>query len=618
MRINRSSYIILLDAILITSAWFSAYWLRFNLTSIPKPYLNAAIGHLPIVITLQMACYLWFGLHRSAWRYSSMHDLANVIKVTMIGIGFIVLTLFVTNRIQYIPRSILPLYGLLLSTFLGAPRFFYRLIHDGLYLRQHLGQRILIVGAGKAGETLARELKRDKQSHYNPIAFVDDNEHRQGHFIHGIPVVANCDEIPTIVLKYAIELIFIAIPTANSTKMRRIVERCQESFIPYRTLPSLQDLANPHVSLSALRKVYIEDLLGRDTVQLDWQDISKEINDKVILISGGAGSIGSELARQIARLQPKKMIIADNSEFNLYQLRKELDNDYPQVEINFYLTDITDKASTHILLSNIKPHIILHAAAYKHVPLLQQQVHAALKNNLFATMNLAELAAEHNVQKFVFISTDKVVNPESVMGLSKRLAELYCQYISQEKSTQFITVRFGNVLGSAGSVVPLFQHQIDAGEAVTVTHPQATRYFMTIPEASQLILQSVVIGKSGEIYILDMGEPINIRYLAEQMIRLSGKQVGKDIDIRYTGLREGEKLHEELSYTNEQLSKTKHAKIMRAVITKKIDLEYISKTCCYLQQHYLEYPSNELLMEMKSLITENDESKHYDKTKQFI
>jgi FlaA1/EpsC-like NDP-sugar epimerase len=596
---KRSSCIVFLDALLVIAAWLVAYWLRFNLTWIPNSYLLAAIHDLPLVMVAQMSTYLWFGLYRSDWRYASMHDLTSIVKAVCMGVGLIAITLFVTSRLQWIPRSIFPLYALLLIAFLGAPRFFYRICREGLHFKQGMGQRVLIVGAGKAGESLVRELRRDPHARYNPIAFVDDRKRRIGHNIHGVRIVGTCDAIPEMVKQHAIELIFIAIPTANSVKMRRIVDFCQQTSLPYRTLPSLQDLAGLNVSLDALRQVLIEDLLGRDSVQLDWQQLSNQVKNQIILITGGAGSIGSELSRQVARLQPKKLIIIDNSEFNLYTLQRQFSGVFEHLPCDYCLLDITDHNAVEALLKRETPDIVLHAAAYKHVPLLQQQVHAAVKNNLFATMQLAELAAQHEVKKFVFISTDKVVNPESVMGLSKRLAELYCHNMSQHTKTQFITVRFGNVLGSTGSVVPLFQQQIEQGGPITVTHPEATRYFMTIPEAAQLILQASVIGKNAEIYILDMGEPINIRYLAEQVIRLSGKQVGRDIDIIYTGLCPGEKLHEQLFDETELLSKTEHSKIMRAIVSRKMNLNNFSQKCHQLQRDYHQLSSAELLNKLQ-------------------
>jgi len=618
LRLNRSSCIFLFDSLLILAAWLVAYWLRFNLSWIPWDYLHAATQYLPLVMIIQMSTYLWFGLHRSAWRYASMHDLAGIIKAVSIGVSFVAITLFITSRMQFIPRSILPLYALLLTAFLGGPRFLYRLLREGLYFKQSGGQRVLIVGAGKAGESLVRELRRDQNMRYNPIAFVDDSQRRIGHNIHGIRVMGGCNTIADVVKKHAIELIFIAIPTVNSIKMRRIVNFCQETHLPYRTLPSLQDLAGLNVSLEALRQVSINDLLGRDSVKLNWQQISKSIHNQTLLITGGAGSIGAELSRQIARLHPKKLIIIDHSEFNLYTLQQQFGSEFEQMDCYYHLLDITDKIALETLLANVKPDVILHAAAYKHVPLLQEQTHAAIKNNLLATMHLAKQAVNHHVKKFVFISTDKVVNPQSIMGLSKRLAELYCQNIGQQTTTEFITVRFGNVLGSTGSVVPLFQQQIDQGGPITVTHPEATRYFMTIPEAAQLILQASAIGKNAEIYVLDMGEPIKIRYLAEQIIRLSGKQVGHDIDIIYTGLRSGEKLHEQLFCESEKLSETEHSKIMRAIVSQQINWHYFSQECHQLQRQYQQLSPCALLNTLQTLLSHCYQQKQHNGSLELI
>jgi len=363
------------------------------------------------------------------------------------------------------------------------------------------------------------------------------------------------------------------------------VDLCETANIPFRTLPGINDLTAGRISVKALREVSIDDLLGRDQVNLNWKKISEGISNKTILISGGGGSIGAEISRQVAQLGPEKLVIVDNNELNLYEIEMQLKQGYKNLKFTCALVDITDVDGITHVMSQHKPDVVFHAAAYKHVPMLESQVRVAIKNNLHGTQIMAEAADKFKVKQFILISTDKVVNPTNVMGASKRIAEIFCQNFNRFSTTNFITVRFGNVLGSTGSVVPLFQKQLEQGGPLTVTHSEVTRYFMTLSEASQLILQACVMGEGGEIFVLDMGEPIKIRYLAEQMIRLSGNTAGEDIDIVYTGLRPGEKLKEELFYENERLSSTSHQKILRAYFREidwqqlLIKLQEINQAC---------------------------------------
>jgi len=356
----------------------------------------------------------------------------------------------------------------------------------------------------------------------------------------------------------------IAVPTATNEQMQNIVNHCESIGVPIRTLPKLQEMVSSNAALDELREVSIEDLLGRDKIELDWGIIQQGITNKIVMVSGGGGSIGSELCHQIVRLKPAGLIIYEHSEFNLYNIQMEMTKAYPDVPVFAVLGNICDRDNVEQILRKHKPDILFHAAAYKHVPLLQNQIRVAAQNNIFGTKNLAELAIKYNCEKFIFISTDKAVNPANVLGASKRIAEMYCEWMNQRAVTKFITVRFGNVLGSAGSVVPLFRKQIKMGGPVTVTDPEITRFFMTIREACQLILQSSAMGNGGEIFVLDMGKPVKIAYLAEQMIKLSGRSPDKDIKIMYTGLRSGEKLYEELFYENENRKETEHVKILLA------------------------------------------------------
>jgi len=551
------------DFAMIPVAWLGAYWLRFNLDGIPPEFLHQALTMLPLVLMIQGGMFWYFGLYRGVWRFASVPDLVRIFKAVLVGVLLSAVAIFLVTRLQGVPRSVFPLEALLLVMLLGAPRFVYRWLKDRrLYT---LGtQNVLIVGAGRAGEMLARDLFRDPLHAYRPVAFVDDDPTKRGKDIHGVRVAGNCDAIPELAREIEAHLIMIALPSANSRQMQRIVSHCETSGLPFRSLPRMQDLVTGQVSLKDLREVKIDDLLGRETVKLDWPAITRGNQGKTILVTGGGGSIGSELCRQIARLKPKRLVIFEQSEFNLYAIELELHRLFPDLQLTALLGDVSDAVAVEQTLSTWRPDVIFHAAAYKHVPMLEHQARAAVRNNVFGTHTVASLADKYGCATFVLISTDKAVNPANIMGMTKRVAEIWCQNLNTRSATHFITVRFGNVLGSAGSVIPLFQKQIALGGPVTVTHPEITRYFMTIPEATQLILQAGAMGKGGEIFVLDMGEPVKITYLAEQLIRLSGKKPGEDIEIVYTGLRPGEKLYEELFHESEKLAGTQHPKILLA------------------------------------------------------
>ena len=551
------------DLAMVPIAWLGAYWLRFNLDSIPPRYLSQALMLLPLVWLAQGAMFWAFGLYRGIWRFASIPDMARILKSVMAGLAATVVISFLVTRLEDAPRSVFVLDGILLLFLLGGPRILYRWIKDRhLYLGS--GKRTLIVGAGNAGELLARDLMRASSSSCHPVAFVDDDPDKVGKEIHGYPVAGTCSEIPRIADQFKIELILIALPSAMAGQVRHVVEICERTGLPFRILPRIEDIVSGQVGLKDLRDVRIEDLLGRDPVNLDWQTITEGIQDKVIFITGGGGSIGSELCRQIARLMPRKLVVLERSEFNLFAIERELRKDFPDLALDMALVDVCDSVCVEKMLKRHVPDIIFHAAAYKHVPMLETQARAAAINNVFGTVVIARLAEKFGCKSFVLISTDKAVNPANTMGATKRVAEMICQHQSTRSPTKYITVRFGNVMGSSGSVIPLFQDQITRGGPVTVTHPDVTRYFMTIPEACQLILQASVIGRGGEIFVLDMGEPVRIAYLAEQMIRLSGKVPGEDIEIVYIGLRPGEKLEEELFHVSEDLAKTGYSKIFLA------------------------------------------------------
>ncbi len=563
IKARNRTIVILHDILVIPVAWFGAFWLRFNLEGIPTDALSIAITMLPILMILQTVAYWGLGLYRGIWRFASMPDLLRIVKAVTIGCSISLFVLFCMTRLEGFPRSVFPIYALLLILLLGGPRFIVRLLKEHKNWAVE-GTRVLVIGADAVGEGLVRDLLRQSDRHYQPVAFVDDRLSKQGQEIHGIRVVGSCVDIPKVVEKYQIGLIMIAMPEARAEAMRRIMKYCESTQCPIRTLPGVGDLVSGRVSVDLLREVSLEDLLGRDPVKLDWEAIQSSITGKVVLVSGGGGSIGSELCRQIARLNPSRLIVVERSEYNLFMLEQEFLETFPAINFTRHLVDVCDRPALQQIFTQYSPHIVFHAAAYKHVPMLQSQPREAVQNNILGTRLIAHLSISNQVEKFILVSTDKAVNPTNIMGASKRVSEIICESLNGRGVTQFIIVRFGNVLGSAGSVVPIFKQQLEKGGPITVTHPEITRFFMTIPEACQLILQALTIGNGGEIFVLDMGEPIKIRFLAEQMIHLAGKKLGEDIEIRYVGLRPGEKLYEELFYPNEELGMTSHEKIFQA------------------------------------------------------
>lgn len=551
------------DLLWIPVAIFFSYWLRFNLETIPEKFQHSMWIVIAIALPLQGGIFWYFGLYRGLWRFASIPDLMRIIKGSCTGTVFLMVSCAVGLRMEGVPRSMFFLYLLMLVTGLSLSRIAYRWYKDHRFsLRHATGTRTLIVGAGRAGEMLVRDLQyRDE---YQPVAFLDDNEKLHNREIHGIPVVGGIESLEEVTSAFDCELVLIAIPSADKTLLQKIVSQCNNSDITYKTLPSVLEIADGRVSVENLRPVTLEDLLGREVIEIDYRAIAEYLEGKVVLVTGGGGSIGSELCRQVASLNPDRLIVFDSSEFNLYSIENELLKNFPDLSIEFVLGDIKDADRVAWVFSSFSPNVVFHAAAYKHVPMLESNPAEGVRNNVLGTKIVADAADRYQAERFVLISTDKAVNPTNVMGATKRIAELYCQNFNRFSSTRFITTRFGNVLGSAGSVVPLFRMQIEEGGPVTVTHPEVTRYFMTIPESVNLILQAGSMGKGGEIFVLDMGKPILINDLANQMIRLSGLKPGRDIDIVYTGLRAGEKLYEELLHESETLQETEHKKLLLA------------------------------------------------------
>ncbi len=554
--------VVIHDLGMVALAWWLAKVLRYMLQ--PDEVVIFHTLEFPIVLLAQGVILRWTGLYKSVWRFASVPDLWNILRAVAFGTVAIAVLLFVYNRIDGVPRSTLALYPLLLTALLGGPRLAYRFWKDsraGLRGTQDV-TRVLIVGADRAGEVLSRDLQRDAS--YHVVGFVDDKPGLRGAMINGRPVLGRLGDMSTLARETAVQMLLIALPEAAASEMRRVVALCDATGLPYRTVPRLEDVLSGRAQVGEIKEVAIEDLLGRDAVELDWAGIHHALSGRRVLVTGGGGSIGSELCRQVARLGAQALTVVEHSEYNLYRILQELRADFPELIVDGVLAGCGDQVAMRRTFAQARPQVVFHAAAYKHVPMLQAQLRASFRNNVLGTRTVADVASETGVDCFVLISTDKAVNPTSVMGACKRMAEIYCQNLDAHSNTRFMTVRFGNVLDSAGSVVPLFRRQIRAGGPVTITHPEMTRYFMLIPEACQLILQAATQGKGGEIFALDMGQPVKIRDLAEQMIRLTGKKPGTEISIVYTGLRAGEKLFEELFHPLENYRATEHAKIFLA------------------------------------------------------
>jgi FlaA1/EpsC-like NDP-sugar epimerase len=554
--------VVLHDLVIAAVAWWIAKWLRYAMR--PDEVVSFQLLEFPLVLLVQGLIFRWTGLYKSVWRFASLPDLWNIVRASIIGSLAIGVSLFLYDRLEGVPRSVMLLYPGILALLLGSPRLAYRYWKDSRadLFKGKTAKRVLIVGADRAGEVLCRDLRRDNR--YAVVGFVDDNPSLRGASINGHPVLGRLDQLPQLAREAAVDMLLIALPGASTAEMRRVVGLCDITDLPYRTVPRLEDVVAGRAYMNQIKEVAIEDLLGRDAVELDWTAIRETLSGRRVLVTGGGGSIGSELCRQVARLGAQALTVVEVSEYNLYRITQELRADFPDLILDGVLANCCDETAVRKVFTEGQPQVVFHAAAYKHVPMLQMQLRSAFLNNVLGTRTVADAARAVGVSCFVLISTDKAVNPTSVMGACKRVAEIYCQNLDAHSDTRFMTVRFGNVLDSAGSVVPLFRRQIRDGGPVTVTHPEISRYFMTIPEACQLILQTASIGEGGEIFALDMGEPVKIRDLAEQMIRLAGKKPGSEIPIVYTGLRAGEKLFEELFHPLENYRATSHPKIFLA------------------------------------------------------
>lgn len=545
------------DSLWVPITLLIAYWIS------PASNMSSSLPLLFFLFPIQVIAFYYFDLSQGVWRFFSLPDLVRIVKAVLLGTLVFTLISVLHSRLAGLPRSVLLLYPLFLISGLSFPRLCYRYYKDYLGFRPSgEGKKTLIVGAGQAGELLLRDLIRLKE--YNLVAIVDDDPLKQKRDIHGIKVAGKLADIPIIVKLLDIELVILAIPSAPRKVFVELVKGCSGTKVECKTLPFLDQLDQKEVDLTMLRSLCLDDLLGREPVELDLDAIASYITNNSILVTGGGGSIGSELCRQIALQGPERLIIFDHSEYNLYLIDNELQANFPELKIDSILGDIKNVDRVDWLFRSCRPKVVFHAAAYKHVPMLEYNPAEGVNNNVFGTINVAEAAVKYKSNIFVFVSTDKAVYPANVMGATKRIAEIYCQNLASRSVTKFITTRFGNVLGSTGSVVPLFEKQIAMGGPVTVTHPEITRFFMTIPEAVSLILQAGSMGMGGEIFVLDMGEPILINELAKQMILFHGLEPDLDVQIVYTGLRPGEKLFEQVLHEDESLTHTTHQKLLLA------------------------------------------------------
>ncbi|MGB4985187.1 MAG: nucleoside-diphosphate sugar epimerase/dehydratase [Erysipelotrichaceae bacterium] len=598
------------DVLFVIASCYLALALRFDLKlgSIPPVFYDSMIKYLPIqVITVIIIFYL-FKLYNSVWAFASSHELVLIMMATFINT---ILLAFGMVMLQLnIPRSFFVFYFFLELFLTFLTRFSYRslkLIIQNTKNRSKKYKRTMVVGAGDAGSIIISELIRSELTNKKVICVIDDNPSKKGKYIHAVPIVGGRDTIVANADKYEIDEIIIAMPSIDKKELSEILNLCNKTSCKLKVLPGVYQLINGDVSVSSLRDVAIEDLLGRDSIKIDMESVKEYIKGKTVLVTGGGGSIGSELCRQIASYKPKCLIIFDIYENNAYDIQQELKAKYQYLHLEVLIGSVRNTNRIESIMSMYRPNIVFHAAAHKHVPLMEDSPNEAIKNNVFGTYKTAKAADKYGVEKFVLISTDKAVNPTNIMGASKRMCEMIIQMFAAQSNTEFVAVRFGNVLGSNGSVIPLFKKQMAQGGPVTVTHPDIIRYFMTIPEAVSLVLQAGAFANGGEIFVLDMGEPVKIADLAKNLIRLSGYTLGVDMEIEYTGLRPGEKLFEELLRDEEGLQKTDNKLIF---IGKPINIE-IDKFVNGLTR--LEKKVEEESFDVKSIVSEIVPSYHIKK-----
>ncbi|HHV96821.1 MAG TPA: polysaccharide biosynthesis protein [Clostridiaceae bacterium] len=580
-----------IDIVLLALSIVFSYALKFdfNFIYIRRSYWLDILCIIPLAIIIKILCFWSFKLYTTLWKYASLHEALKIGQAVLAGnILVILIALVLPIKSSF---SALIISSFLDFVFVAGIRFVYRLywsmlknkFNSHFYSNKNLKEkRLMIIGAGEAGSVIVKELESSPCLHSKAVVIIDDDENKIGKKLHGVPILGNRNDIVRLAEEKKIDEIIIAIPSAPGSEINKIFAECSKTKCKVRILPSLSQLIDGKVSINKVRDVQLEDLLGREPVKVDLENIALYLKDKVVLVTGGGGSIGSELCRQIAAFSPKRLLILDNYENGAYDIMNELIFKFPELKLKVLIANIREKQRMESIFKTYRPNVVFHAAAHKHVPLMEENPSEAIKNNVFGTLNLVECSDKYGVSKFILISTDKAVNPTNIMGATKRIAEMLIQAADRYSKTDFAAVRFGNVLGSNGSVVPLFKKQIENGGPVTVTHPEVTRFFMTIPEAVQLVIQAGAMAKGGEIFVLDMGKPVKILDLAKNLIRLSGYKPDEDIKIVFTGLRPGEKLYEELLLEEEGLKATKHDKIFVAkpiftdfaVLKRELDILY--------------------------------------------
>ncbi len=610
-KLYRRTGLIIYDIISVIAASYIAILLRYNfhIDEIPDHFMNPVTQFLPINIIITLVVFYAFKLYDSLWAYAGEREMQNLVMgCALSGVINAIGLQFFKSHTQPVPQSYYFLYAFFLLTFIFASRFSYRFLRSQKHRAEnrHNSKAVMIIGAGEAANIIIKEIITSNYSTMSIKCIIDDDSNKWGKYIQGIRVVGGRDRIVECADLYDIDEIIVAIPSVSRAEMKKLLDICKDTDCKLRSLPGMYQLVNGEVNVSRLRDVEVEDLLGRDPIAVDIDSIAGYVKDKVVMVTGGGGSIGSELCRQIASHGPKRLIIVDIYENNAYDIQQELKNKYKELDLVVLIASVRNTLRINNIFDEYKPDIVYHAAAHKHVPLMEDSPGEAIKNNVFGTWKTAMAAANNGCKKFVLISTDKAVNPTNIMGASKRICEMIVQTFNKHYETEFVAVRFGNVLGSNGSVIPLFKKQIAAGGPVTVTDPNIIRYFMTISEAVSLVLQAGAFAKGGEIFVLDMGEPVRILDLAENLIKLSGYKVGEDIRIEFTGLRPGEKLYEEMLMDEEGLQDTANRMIH---IGKPIDMDEMR---FFAQLEKLNRAAREEAPEIRELVKEIVETYHPD------
>jgi len=571
IKLRKINKLVILDIVFVVLSLYLAFLLRFDfgMDYAYKEYLNFALMSIVPFVLITIACNHLFSLYSRIWRYASIEELLSIVlSVSLSNIVFIVYSYVINYKILHtsyfrFPFSVHIIAWIISIAFLGGTRFIFRISSATNQLKEGTTgkKRLLIIGAGEAAVMLIREIKSHRELNYNIVGLIDDDASKIGRKIKGVKVLGDRNKIEKICKDYRITDIIVAMPSADNKTKREIYNKCKNTKCKLKTLPGIYEIIDNKIEIAKIRDVNIEDLLGREEVHLNIEGISNYVKDRVVLVTGGGGSIGSELCRQIAKFSPSKLLVLDIYENGAYNLQMELKYDHPNLNLEVVIASIRDYERLKQIFGHYKPDVVFHAAAHKHVPLMEDNPSEAIKNNILGTYNLLVCANDYKVNKFVQISTDKAVNPTNIMGATKRFCEIMVQAFDKVSDTEFVAVRFGNVLGSNGSVIPLFKEQIAKGGPVTVTHPEINRFFMTIPEAAQLVIQAGAMAAGGEIFVLDMGQPVKIADLARDLIILSGLKPDEDIKIKYTGLRKGEKLYEELLMSEVALTSTTHEKI---------------------------------------------------------